>query len=194
MLLYNIIEEQVFLDTVQRVVKQLSVAHKFGIYDADDIGQEIYCECLRKLSQWDKKRPLFNFLLVVTKNHLLNIKRNEFYRPECPCRLCNDKDDGKTGHTDGKYCAKFLEWKRCNLRKANIAFPPSLPDDFSGGVAEDNNLVNIVAEELQDKIDLELPVKLRGIYLRMKSGEKVSNVDKEKVLKSLKKILKHNES
>lgn len=178
------------MSAVNRVIKQVGFSHKFGIYANEDISQEIYLECLKKLPKWDKKRSLFNFLLVVTKNHLFNLKRDEWYRAECPCHLCDMKDDGKTEHSDGRYCDKFLDWKKRNLRKANIAAPPSIPDNYIGLAHLDKNLNNMSNLELQDFIDERLPIKLRDIYLRMKHGDKVSNLDKQKVLKFLKKILK----
>lgn len=189
-MLQGIIEEQEFIDTVDRVIKQVGNNHKFGIYTSEDIAQEIYVECLKKLGRWDKKRSLFNFLLVTAKNHLINMKRDEWYRPECPCSLCNMKDNGKTGHDDGKYCEKFLDWKKRNLRKANIAAPPSIPESYSGLAHEDVNLDRMSNGELQDFIDERLPIKLRDVYLRIKHGDKVSHIDKQKVLKFIKKITK----
>lgn len=186
----EIISEEEFLHNVKRVIKQLGNSYKFGIYTYQDISQEIHVKCWEILPKWNKQLPLFNFLLTAVKHHLINLKRNEFYRSECPCKLCSNKDDGHTEHEDGRYCKKFLSWKSTNLRKANIAFPPSIPDDYDGYSHEDN-ISNILSnEELQDIIDIKMPVKTRGVYLRMKSGQSVSNVDKQKVLKFLKKLLK----
>lgn len=192
-MLYGIVEEAEFLRVVNKITKQIAASYKFGIFDTEDLAQETYVKCLEALPSWDKQRDLFTYLLFISKNNLKNIKRDEFYRPECPCKLCNNKDDGSTGHKNGRYCDKFLGWKQRNLRKANIADPPPIPEDFRGLAVEDKNLNNIVAEEIQDKIDTELPVALRGVYLRMKNGDKVSNVDKGKVLRFLKKLLKDNE-
>lgn len=187
--MHNSVSEEEFLRVTSNIIHQFSSSYKFGLYSEEDIAQEIYLECWNKLSKWDGERDLQSFLVIIVRNYLNNLKRDKWYRPECVCKLCHNKSDGETGHRDKKYCEAFLEWKSRNARKANLAAPQSIPNNFDmhDDVEPDNF---IVTDELNRIIDSNMPVSLRKIYVQMKSGMKVNNVDKGKVLKYIRKLFK----
>jgi DNA-directed RNA polymerase specialized sigma24 family protein len=175
-----------FNETVERVIGWLAHKYCFGLYEIEDMSQEIWYACLSSIERWDGKRSLYNFLLTCSKNALQNIKRREFFRHECPCGLCNFKEDGQTGHDDKKYCAVYIKWYQNNSRKSNLASPQRLGNKEL--IMEDNMEEEAVdREDFLELIDKELPVSLRSTYLKMKSGVSVPNREKQKVLEFLKK-------
>ena len=183
-----VVSEAEFLKVLKRITTKLAYHWQFGIHKQEDIEQEIARFCLEALYKYNGKYPLYTFLLVDVNNKLINLKRDEFYRPTCPCNLCNNKKQGETNHFDKRYCKQFVEWKDRNAHKANIAAPQSMPENFDYG-AEPSTLENMCNEELYQLIDEKLPVRLRTTYLKMKSGVRVGHIERTEVLNFLKELI-----
>ena len=184
----NIQEGKEFLRVVTLIKNKLAKSYVFGIYEKEDIEQEIMVKCLEAYSSWDKVRPLYSFLLKHANNRLINLKRDEWYRATCPCQLCSFKEEGETGHSDGKHCKLYLKWKKRNSIKSNIASPPSIPENYEL-VMEDEGHKELLNKEIRDLIDEKMPSKLREIYLKIVAGVKVSRVEREEVLGFLRELL-----
>lgn len=176
-----------FEEIVNKIISQLADRWSFGIYSREDIAQEIYVFCLKGLAKYDGKRNLYNFLFTHTKNRLKNLKRDEFFRPECPCDLCSFKEDGDTDHNDKRHCKRYLNWFRSNSLKSNIANPIKFTEKFDVVDEENRSCETVDMNDFLDNIENDLPIELRETYLKMKSGVHVNNRDKEEILEYLKK-------
>lgn len=183
----RIVSEEEFLDATGKIISRIADGYKFGIYQKQDIAQEIRLLAWEAMSRYDGEHALYQFLLIHVTNRLNTLKRDKWYRATCPCDLCDKKEEGQTGHRNGQYCKQFLKWKKRNASKANLAYPPSIPTNFDKE-EEDCSFDTIELAEISDKIDSDLPVSLRGIYLRMKSGVRVSEVEKSQLLVYLKEM------
>lgn len=180
--------ETEFLKVLQKLTAKFAISYKFGMYDEEDIGQEIAHICLKALPEFDGKHSLYSFLLTRIEWRLNNLKRDEFYRATCPCILCDGKESGDTGHSNRLYCNQFTEWKERNAMKANISAPQSIPSNFDKFI-DTKPLDDLCREELIDLIDEKLPMNLRATYLKMKSGIRVCGVERAKVLDFLKTLV-----
>lgn len=176
-----------FEEYVGKIISLLANKSTFGIYDIDDISQEIYILCLDALDRYDGKRNLYNFLFTHTKNRLKNLKRNKYFRGECPCKLCDFKPEGETGHKNKKHCELYKNWYANNSRKSNIAQPIGFTENTDIADNNDSGQEEVDRRDFLELVEREIPLYLRETYLKMKSGVVVQNRDREKVLEFLKK-------
>ncbi len=193
---YNDIKEEDFLTIVKYLAIQFGESYSFGIYDKDDIAQEICMICLEPdrngltaLDKWDRTHSLSKFLSICVQSRLINLKRNKFFRATCPCKKCDGLKEGQTKHKNKQYCKKFLTWRSRNMHKCSLAAPQMLSknyDDFYMEGPEDN----ILKQELNEYIDERLPVNMRHAYIRLKTGNKVTEQERETVTNFLFEILK----
>lgn len=172
-----------FEPVVKNIINMVANANTFGSYTKQDISQEIWLMCLEALPRFDNKRSLYNFLLTHVKHRLKNLKRNKFFRHECPCKLCSFKEQGKTEHEDGQYCARYLKWYEMNLSKSSLA--SSLGRDFDRDAYVDeceSHEETVARKDLFDSIEANIPAHLRKLYLKLKSGINISKIEREEVL------------
>ncbi|HEX5186480.1 MAG TPA: hypothetical protein VFV86_06280 [Nitrososphaeraceae archaeon] len=193
---YKDIDEKEFLKIIGYLAQQFGESYSFGIYDKDDIAQEIAMICLEPdrngltvLDKWDRQHSLSKFLSICVQSRLINLKRNKFFRATCPCKKCDGLKSGETKHRNKQYCKKFITWRKRNMHKCSLAAPQMLSknyDDFYTEAPDDILMKN----ELSTYIDERLPVNLRHAYLRLKSGNKVTEQERQQVTSSLYDILK----
>lgn len=176
-----------FDEVVKKITSSLAGKSTFGIYTKEDIAQEIYIFCLQSVKKYDGKRNLYNFLFTCCRRLLKNLYRNEFFRYECPCKLCSFKQEGETGHTDGKLCDVYKNWFRVNSMKSNLANPVKFTEKFDVIDNNKNAYEDVDNSDFLEKIENDLPIELRETYLKMKTGVHVSYKDKQLVLDYLKK-------
>jgi hypothetical protein len=189
------VKEEDLLNVVGKIANRLADGYTFGIYNVDDIKQEIYIIVLERdkkgksvLDRWDGQHPLYKFLLHHVSNRLNNLKRNKWFRASCPCKKCDGKENGATSHKNKKHCKRFIQWKTLNSSKANLAGPSQLSEDYD--ISEEKCHLDImVSEELIDFIDERLPTSIRANYLKLRSGIKISDIDKDIVMKEVKQIV-----
>lgn len=194
-------EEQV-LEIIKKVTNKLAPFFTFADFDVDDIRQEgtiIGMEVLEK-DYYDCTRPLENFLYSHIRNRLINLKRNKFARHEPPCTSCpfydlhNIKSSNQcTAFPDKMECSKYAIFVKNNNSKKNIRQPMDIDSvDFDGEKGMYSNID--VSEELQDtelyeKINEELPLELRGDFLRLMSGTSIPKSRRQKVQAAIQEIL-----
>lgn len=174
---------------VKNIINMVAHLNTFGSYTKEDISQEIWLLCLEALPRFDHKRNLYNFLLTHVKHRLKNLKRNKYFRHECPCKLCSFKEQGKTGHDDGQYCARYLKWYEMNLSKSSLA--SSMGHDFNGDsyVNDIESHEDVVArQDLFESIEANIPAHLRKSYLKLKSGVNIPNIERQEVLEFLREF------
>jgi len=180
--------ETEFLKVLSKLTAKFSASYKFGMYDVEDMAQEIAEICLIALPEFDGKHPLYSFLLTRVQWRLATLRRDEFYRATCPCVLCDGKESGETGHSNKEHCEQFMEWKERNARKANISAPQSIPSNYDSS-SDPKPLDGLCNEELMDLIDEKLPISLRKTYLKLRDGIRVPNSEREKVLEFLRELV-----
>ena len=180
--------EQGVLDIIDNVVNRLAPAYKFGYYDVEDIKQEgriLAIEVLEK-GVYDPTRPLEAFLYSHLKKRYSNLKRDKFSRLKTPCPSCPFFDPKNKVSQCGNQCAafcdkmecsKWAQWVNRNATKRNLVEPLDIGnvDDEGESNMADADMVEDTVElkELIEIINQKLDVRLRGDYLRMKSGVKI---------------------
>ena len=83
---------------------------------------------------------------------------------------------------------KFKLWRNRNSVKRNLMRPNEL-DDYSHVCKEVSVVESVNYSEMLDKIDMELPVEYRSLYLRMRCGESVPKSKREMIMVKIKEIL-----
>lgn len=184
-------EKQVLAE-IQSVVSKLATKFSFGIYDKDDIKQEATIIAIKSLEKYDpQKSPLSKFLYVHVRNRLTNLIRDEFHRNDPPCKLCHQAINSFTQHKDGKFCKKYLGWKRRNNAKASLAQPSSIQNyvDEEGEINLGAIEIDNSNQEIIDIIDLKISSENRKYFLQMLAGVSVSPYRKKQLVDEIRDIL-----
>ncbi len=191
------ISEAEFVERVNGVINSQAAQYTFGYYDIDDIRQEAWKEILKSLHRYNPELPLENFLYVHVSNRLKNVIRNKYHRNDPPCKICHGQISGQTEHPDGKYCDKYLSWKKRNSDKKNLVCPTDISniDDTNEKNTKFNEKVseNMAKEEIFAIIDLKLPAYLRADYLKIKSGVTIPKNRRDLVIKAIREFLTNDE-
>jgi hypothetical protein len=183
-------EKQV-LDAIERSVTILAPGFVFGVYDVDDIKQHGRMAAVVAVNsgKYDAARPLDNFVYTSVRNALVNLKRDKYHRTDPPCRPCHV---GEPCCLPGP-CKKYADWAARNAGKANIARPLGL--DHVADEKERRTRLAPAAEadaevsELVQRIDAELPVELRQVYLQMRAGVAVPRTKRAEVTREVRRII-----
>lgn len=183
------------LAAIEEIVRVLAPGFAFGCHTVEDMKQQARLFGIQSLEKYDTSRPLPNFLYTHIKNRLINFKRDNFRRSECPCKLCAGREASFTLHDDGQYCKSYLAWASRNLAKINISSPLDISNintekerrtEIRSTIVIDNEI-----KEYLDKIDEEMPVELRSYYLQMRENMlSVPKNRRDEVIAVLKHILK----
>lgn len=179
--------EATVLAAIEKAVGRLAPAFSFGYFTPEDIRQEGYvlaCEVLAT-EKFDPARPLDSFLFIHIRNRLSNLKRRVMRRNDPPCRKCAA---GNHCRPDGP-CKKYREWHDRNNAKSCLAGAgiESAAED-QGSVESPESQVELA--EILEKIDSNLPIGMRADYLRMRAGEKLTNVRRSEIEEVLKEMLR----
>jgi hypothetical protein len=192
------VDENEFLKAVDKISKKLIYKFKFGYHEAEDMRQQAIIFALQGLKNYDKKRPLENFLWTHVRNRLFNYKRDNYQRPDKPCLTCPffKKNCGLQEHDCEKYndknnCSLYTNWLSKNEAKKNIMKPLYIDNDEYLSVSFLDNIKN---KEIFDKIDKHISIRHRQIYLNVLHGCKVSKKDYEILIDAIKQILNINDS
>jgi hypothetical protein len=183
-------EEQV-IAVIAEVARQLGKRLCFGPHTQQDIEQEIAMTCLEVLltDKFDPQRNLKAFLLIHSRNRLLNKRRKEVCRTDSPCRACQHQQP----HQPSEACEKYKRWqaRQERRRKAYYALPLDKIDDekerqmaIACQVEED-----VEIREVLDLIDEALDVETRRLWLQLRAGVSLPTTAKKRVLKEVKAIL-----
>lgn len=181
-------EDQV-LEAIENAVRLLAPSFVFGYFSLEDIQQEARMMGLEAMERYDNVRPLENFLYRHIFNRLINFQRDNWKRNESPCDECHG-GVFCSGSDGTQPCKKYRAWLRRNSDKASLMRPLDLDHAPGEGARQEGTVEeDVVREELLRRIDEELPVELRGYYLKMKAGVSVPKSRREQVEGAIREIL-----
>lgn len=197
--LQNKVSETEFLEVWEKISKKLGYKFKFGYHSHEDMKQQAAIFALEGLKNYDKSRPLENFLWTHVRNRLFNYKRDNYQRPDKPCLTCpfyNKNCASECSEFENKNdCSLFSSWIKRNDTKKNIMKPIGIHK-----IAEDNNemlkdnlIKTISNKEIINLIDKNISIKNRPIFLKLQGGSKVPKSEIKKLINEIKKILKDHD-
>lgn len=191
----NMPEEEV-LEIIEIVATRLCNKFKFGYHTAEDIKQQARMFAWEGLEKYDEIRPLENFLWTHVRNRLYNFKRNNYSRPEKPCDSCpfyNKLSEKRPCEAFERQedCGLYKGWLNRNASKKNLM--QSVAIDFEQKEYTENLSSTLMAKELMDLIDIELPVSLREDWIRFINNLKLGKIRQVKLLEELHKIMEDND-
>lgn len=192
----NKVYEAEFLEAWEKISKKLGYKFKFGYHSHEDMKQQAAIFALEGLKNYDKKRPLENFLWTHIRNRLFNYKRDNYQRPDKPCLTCpffapKSCASECSEFSNKEECSLYSSWIKRNDTKKNIMKPIGIDS-----VAETSKEINysklfedISDKEILDIIDNNISTKNRHIYLKLKGGSKVPKIEIKKLFTEIKQIL-----
>ncbi len=192
------IEEKEFLETLEKATNDAIRNFTVAYYEIADLKQESRLFALEALPHFKvSKGNLYTFLRTHIHNRLINLKRNISFRPSSPCHQCGNHDldtspselTGCYAYQDRSECIKWVKWMRANISKRNLSNPSpneTFPTEDDGdGVVLDE----IYKNELKNLISKNIPMGLRGDYLKMMDGISLPIKRRTKLLEYLKGLL-----
>jgi len=196
------VDEQTLLNVIDIITKKLAYKFKFGYHDIEDMKQQISVFAIEGLKNYDHKRPLENFLWTHVRNRLFNYKRDNYQRPDKPCLTCplydpklKESFSGCKQYSNKNDCELYSSWSKRNSNKKNLMYFTTIDEVKNYGNAfEDQNedplLKSIGNQEILNLLDEKLNDEYRTIFIRMKSGSKVSKLDQSKLLSKIKELIR----
>jgi hypothetical protein len=194
----NGVSTEEFLLVLENISKRLAHKFRFAYHSVDDMKQQAAIFALEGLKNYDKKRPLENFLWTHVRNRLFNYKRNNYQRPDKPCHSCPFFDKGcKVSinqcekFTNKDDCELYAAWAKRNEAKKNIIQPGYIESNtsFSPSTTIEPLLEN---KELIKFLDSNIQTEYREIYLKLKHGIKVNKGDLKKLQNHITKLMEDN--
>lgn len=194
------VDENEFLKIVDIISKKLAYKFKFGYHDFEDMKQQISIFALEGLKNYDHKRPLENFLWTHVRNRLFNYKRDNYQRPDKPCLTCplydpqlKQSSSYCTKYSNKEDCDLFNSWLTRNSVKKNLMHLTTIDEikDYSNifsSLLDDETSNN----EIIQLIEKHISGDDRIIYLKVKSGSKVSKAEMNKLTVKLQQIVCDN--
>jgi hypothetical protein len=194
----NGVSTEEFLLVLENISKRLAHKFRFAYHSIDDMKQQAAIFALEGLKNYDKKRPLENFLWTHVRNRLFNYKRNNYQRPDKPCHSCPFFDKGcKVSinqcekFSNKNDCELYSAWAKRNEAKKNIIQPGYIESStaFSPSTTIEPLLEN---KELIKFLDSHIQTEYREIYLKLKHGLKVNKGDLKKLQNHITKLMEDN--
>lgn len=187
------VDEAEFIRIIDVISKKLAYKFKFGYHDIEDMKQQISIFALEGLENYDKNRPLENFLWTHVRNRLFNYKRDNYQRPDKPCYSCPlYKHSTCTKYSNKNDCELYANWSSRNDAKKNLMYLTNITEikDYAN-IFSNNTLLDNEAEikEILDIVENELVGEYRIIYLKLKDGNKISKSDGLKLSLKIQEIL-----
>lgn len=190
------VSDKELLDTIDIISKKLAYKFKFGYHEIEDMKQQISIFALEGLKNYDHKRPLENFLWTHVRNRLFNFKRDNYQRPDKPCNKCPFFDpnfsstfNGCKNHTDKLECSEYNNWYSRNISKKNLMHLNTIEElkEYLPNKKDETDKAS--NNEILDRIEELLNGEYRQIYLKIKSGIKVSKNETLKLGKRIREII-----
>jgi len=195
----NGVSTEEFLLVLDNISKRLAKKFRFAYHSIDDMKQQAAIFALEGLQNYDKKRPLENFLWTHVRNRLFNYKRNNYQRPDKPCHSCPFFDKHCKLSTNqcekfpNKYdCELYESWAKRNESKKNIIQPGYIDNNshLAPSFSQNSFLEN---KELIQFLDANIHSDYREIYLKLKHGTKINKMDLKKLRGHITKLMEeHN--
>lgn len=192
--------EKEFLEALENITKRLAIKFKFGYHEIDDMKQQAAIFAIEGLQNYDKGRPLENFLWTHVRNRLFNYKRNNYQRPDKPCQSCEffDKhyaksDNQCTQHKDKLNCELYASWFNRNDAKKNIMQPQYISENqnITSSLTKDSFLQNLENKEIIGFLDDNVESQFREAYLKLKHGAKVPKSEVVKLQKYIESLIEN---
>ena len=193
------VDETEFVAVWEKISKKLGYKFKFGYHSHEDMKQQAAIFALEGLKNYDKSRPLENFLWTHVRNRLFNYKRDNYQRPDKPCLTCpfykKSCDSECSEFTNKNDCSLYSSWLKRNEAKKNIMRPVAIDaiNENSKEITSDSLLKNISNKEIIKIIDENISIKNRPIYLKLLGNSKVPKTEVNKLLKEIKQILQDHD-
>jgi len=194
----NGVSPEEFLLVLENISKRLAHKFRFAYHSIEDMKQQAAIFALEGLKNYDKKRPLENFLWTHVRNRLFNYKRNNYQRPDKPCHTCPFFDKGcKVSinqcekYSNKNDCELYSAWAKRNEAKKNIIQPGYIESNtsFSPSSTIEPLLEN---KELITFLDTHIQSEYREIYLKLKHGNKINKSDLKKLQNHIAKLMEDN--
>lgn len=191
--------ESEFVEVWEKISKKLGYKFKFGYHSHEDMKQQAAIFALEGLKNYDKSRPLENFLWTHVRNRLFNYKRDHYQRPDKPCLNCpfyNTSCSSECSEFENKNdCSLFSSWIKRNDAKKNIMKPIGIDNikEDNKEMLKDDLVQSIGNKEIINLIDKNISIKNRPIFLKLQGGSKVPKTELKKLLTEIKKILKDHD-
>jgi hypothetical protein len=158
---------KVLLAYVTRIGDSLASSNRFGIYDEDDIRQEIYLLVMGAESQLDRSKLTgesseYSFFYYFVKKRLLTLKRDKF-------RPANPKSAAMSSKINGAV----------SIREDHILLKDfyKLFEDYS---------------DLIDLVDRAIPAAHRMSYLKLLEGHEIEYYELRKIISTMQSIIERN--
>jgi hypothetical protein len=192
----NNVSEEEFLQVLENISNRLANKFKFAYHNTEDMKQQAAIFALEGLENYDRSRPLENFLWTHVRNRLFNFKRNNYQRPDKPCYSCPFFDAAYKNSTNQceKYvnkndCELYKNWTDRNEAKKNIIQP--------GSIGESNHLApsntdSVENKELIDFLDTFVQLEYRENYLKLKHGIKLNKSDLKKLQSHIQNLMENH--
>ena len=157
--------QQRLLDYVEKIAQILGKKMKFGIYDEDDIRQEIFLLVYQGQTLYDStKGDEFSFFFHFVKNRLNTLKRDKYYNPKV------------VGNEDLK---KMIFAQEVNENSKTY---------------ENSDIENIdMSDSMKVIVDGKIPANMRLNYLRLLDGVEINWHEKNRLIIAIKNIIRANE-
>lgn len=191
--------EDEILDIIDRIASRLGPKFKFGYHTIDDMKQQAAIFAWEGIENWDRERPLENFLWIHVRNRLYNFKRNNYGRPELPCVSCPMNAYDPQCLKSSSQCTKFTNlidchlykgWSDRNSSKRNLMHSYSTEYERRGD--EGNAAEKFAQKEVVDLLDQEIPVQFREDWIRFINNLKLPKIRRDRLIDTILDILKEN--
>jgi len=172
--------------TIERIVNLKRTTFVGGMFDSDDLAQEIRIRLIRATMSIKSGKSIFLFLVRCADNLILDLWRGIYRANNPPCKICAS---GKSCQPDGQICNKAREYNAVLKIRQNIDRPEPLGDiDI---LHFDTVLEDMYLQELHKKIIKVLSPKLLKSYHNLinSSGEGVPVQHKRRIREIVRGII-----
>jgi DNA-directed RNA polymerase specialized sigma24 family protein len=179
--------EQQITQVIELVVNIKKYAYVGGMYDDDDLAQELRMRLLKAADSLDEDSPPYNYLLRCADNFIIDKRRGIYQYNNPPCPVCAA---GGSCQPDGLQCAEWRRYEKNLHTKRQIDSPIPLGD--SDVPQFDVTFETIVARELHQRIIAALPANLLRAYHNLVAGGdgEVTTAQRNKIRTIVRKLIK----
>lgn len=154
---------------IEMVINRTAPKYTFSYYELDDVKQESYIICFDAMKNYDKNRPLENFLSKHLSNRLKDLKRNKYFRYNTVKESHTKLNQTKRGLMDLK--------QFCHIAEYDHPLDESALED------------SLSSQEALELVMDSITPSLRNDFLRMANGVSISSSKKKKVIDAIKEVL-----
>lgn len=181
--------ENEVLEIIQKISRKIAKKYSYSYHVYADILQDAFIEAVSALEQYDASLPIENYLTICLRNHFLNQRRKYVERAESPCNRCALYIMSSCmAFRTREQCERYGRWTRRNISKRLLANGVLKGTDENGeslGLFEreytHRAYEGVDNQEIIDQIEAKIPFNMRKLYLRWKSGVKISKADEHTI-------------